>query len=451
MASSIGIDGLISGMKTSDIIDQLIAVEGNQQKLLASKKTGLQSVVTAMQSLNTKVASLATASTAALKADSWKATTATASSTAVTATTTAEAQPSSVTLTVDKLAASQSTLYTLPTSYTDAKPTFTLTSGGESKTITALSSHIGDIVAAFNAEGTGVTASAVNIGTADAPVYKLQLTGKGTGQDSSFTLAATNPNDGTTLTKQDLRPASDAEVTLWPGTAGETKVKSATNSFKGLLSGVDLTVSKAGTEQVTVTVARSSAAMSTLASNLVTNLNAVLGDISDRTKPASSTAADGSAILTGGLFSGNTSIRLLQQSLLAAGSTSSPGTSAASIGMILNKDGTFTFDAAKFATAYADDPDGVQKVVQSIATKLEDAATTASDAKEGTLTSQVTSMQSEVKDLTDRIAGWDDRLAMRRATLTKTYTAMEVSMSKMQSTSNFLTQQLAQLNANASS
>jgi flagellar hook-associated protein 2 len=451
MASSIGIDGLISGMKTSDIIDQLIAVEGNQQKLLASKKTGLQSVVTAMQSLNTKVASLATASAAALKADSWKATTATASSTAVTATTTAEAQPSSVTLTVDKLAASQSTLYGLPTSYTDATPTFTLTSGGDTTTITALSTHIGDIVAAFNAEGTGVTASAVNVGTVDEPLYKLQLTGQDTGKDSKFTLVATNPNDGTGLIEQELRAASDAQVTLWPGTPGQTTVKSATNSFKGLLSGVDLTVSKAGTEEVTVTVARSSAAMSTLASNLVSNLNAVLGDISDRTKPTNGTAADGSAILTGGLFSGNTSIRLLQQSLLAAGSTSAPGTSAASVGMILNKDGTFTFDSAKFATAYAEDPDGVQKVVQSIAAKLEDAATTASDPKDGTLTSQVTDMQSEVKDLTDRIAGWDDRLAMRRATLVKTYTAMEVSMSKMQSTSNFLTQQLAQLNANNAS
>lgn len=450
MASSIGIDGLISGLDTTSIIDQLMAVEANQQTLLAKKKTGLESVVTALQNLNTKVASLATAATAAAKTSSWQATTATSSSTAVTATTTSDAQPSSVTLTVDKVAASQSTLYTLPTGYSGTTPTFSLTIGGETKTITAVSTHIGDIVAAFNAEGTGVTASAVNVGTAAAPSYKLQLTGTETGAASSFTLAATNPLDGTSLSAQELRAAGDAQVTLWPGTAGETVVSSSTNAFKGLLTGVDLTVSKASTDSVTVTVARSTSAMSTLASNLVTNLNAVLGDITDRTKSTTSTASDGGSILSGGILSGNTSVRLLQQSLLSAGSTAAGGVSAASAGIVLNKDGTFTFDSAAFATAYAADPAGVQKVVQGIATSLEKVATTASDSTTGTLTAQVTSTKGQVDDLADRIADWDDRLAARRESLVKIYAAMEVSLSNMQSTSNYLTQQLESLNASSS-
>lgn len=451
MVSSIGIDGLISGMKSSEIIDSLLAVEGNQQKLLASKRTGLQSIVTALQSLNTKVASLGTAATAALKPESWATTTATASSTAVTAVTSKDASPSSLTLTVDKLAASQSTLYTLPTSYTSDKPTFSLTVGGESKTIVASSPHIGDVVAAFNAEGTGVTASAVNVGTAAAPVYKLQLTGTTTGAENAFSVTASNPNDGTTLTSQELRAASDAKVTLWPGTPGETEVTSASNAFKGLLTGVDLTVSKAGTDEVTVTVARSAASMSKLASNLVTNLTAVLGDIADRTKSASSTAADGGSILKGGLLAGNTAVRVLQQNVLAAGSIEVDGKSPASVGINLDRKGVFTFDEAAFTAAYNADPVGTQKMVQAVAAKLETAATSASDATKGTLTTQVKSYETEVSDLADRIADWDDRLATRRASLQRTYTAMEVSMSAMQSTSNFLSQQLAQLNANNAS
>lgn len=451
MVSSIGIDGLISGMKTSEIIDQLLAVEGNQQTLLASKRTGLQSIVSALQSLNTKVASLGTAATAALKSESWQTTTATASSTAVTAVTSTDATPSSLTLTVDKLAASQSTLYTLPTSYTSAKPTFSLTVGGESKTIVASSTHIGDVVAAFNAEGTGVTASAVNVGTAAAPVYKLQLTGTSTGAENAFSLTATNPNDGTDLSAQQLRAASDAKVTLWPGTPGETEVTSATNAFKGLLTGVDLTVSKESTDEVTVTVARSSASMSKLASNLVTNLSAVLGDIADRTKSTTGTAADGGSILKAGILSGNTAIRVLQQNVLAAGSLEVEGRSPASVGIVLGKDGTFTYDEAAFTAAYNEDPVRTQKIVQAVAGALETAATSASDTTKGTLTTQIKSYEGEVSDLADRIADWDDRLATRRASLVRIYTAMEVSMSQMQSTSNFLSQQLAQLNANASS
>ncbi|WP_431837561.1 flagellar filament capping protein FliD [Cellulomonas sp. Y8] len=448
MVSSIGIDGLISGMKTSEIIDQLLAVEGNQQTLLASKRTGLQSVVTALQSLNTKVASLGTAATTALKAESWQATTATASSTAVTAVTSKDASPSSLTLTVDTLATSQSTLYTLPSSYTSGKPSFTLTVGGEEKTIVASSPHIGDVVAAFNAEGTGVTASAVNVGTADAPVYRLQLTGTSTGAENGFTVAATNANDGTSLTSQQLRAAGDAKVTLWPGTPGQTEVTSASNTFKGLLTGVDLTVSKAGTDEVTVTVARNPSSMSKLASNLVTNLNAVLGDIADRTKATTGTAADGGSILKGGLLAGNTAVRMLQQSILAAGTIDIGGKSPASVGIVVGRDGTFTFDEAAFTAAYAEDPVATQKMVQAVSTALETAATAASDSTKGTLTAQITSYQNEVSDLADRIADWDDRLATRRASLTRIYTAMEVSMSQMQSTSNFLSQQLAQLNAN---
>ncbi len=454
MTSGIGIDGLISGMKTSDLIDKLMAVETNQQTLLASKKSGLQSVVTALQSLNTKVASLGTAATTALKPASWLATSASSTRESVTAVTSEGAQPSSVTLRVDALAASQSTLYSLPSAYTDGKPSFEITVGGATKTITALSPHIGDVVAAFNAEGTGVTASAVNVGTSAAPVYKLQLTGTETGATHGFTLTATNARaeqGDTPLTTQTLRAASDASVVLWPGTPGATPITSATNTFDDLLTGVDVTVSAVSTEPATVTVKRNAGSISSLASNLVTNLNAVLGDIADRTKAGNGKAADGSAILTGGLFSGNTSVRLLQQDLLAAGSVSVDGRSASEVGIVVGRDGTFTFDSAAFTKAYDADPAGVQKVVEAVASKLQRTATAASDPTKGTLTQQVTTNQDEVKNLTDRIADWDTRLTARRAALVKTYTAMEVAMSKMQSTSTFLSQQIAQLNANSSS
>ncbi|MFF1530446.1 flagellar filament capping protein FliD [Cellulomonas sp. NPDC058312] len=451
MVGSIGIDGLISGMKTTELIDQLLAVEGNQQKLLASKRTGLQSVVSALQSLNTKVASLGTAATTALKAESWQTTTASSTSTSVVAVTSTDATPSSVTMTVDTLASSQSTLYTLPTSYSDAKPMFTLAIGGELKTITASSDHIGDIVSAFNAEGTGVSASAVNVGTAKDPVYKLQLTGTTTGATNSFSLTAINPNDGTALSAQSLRTAADAQITLWPGTPGETKVFSSSNEFKGVLTGVDLTVSKTGAEEVTVTVGRNAATMSKLAANIVTNLSAVLGDIADRTKSSTGTATDGGSILKGGLLSGNTAVRVMQQAALTAGALQVDGKSPASVGIVLGKDGTFTYDEAKFTAAYNADPVGTQKIVQAVASTLETAATSASDPTKGSLTAQIKSYEGEVSDLADRIADWDDRLTTRRASLTRTYTAMEVAMSKMQSTSNFLSQQLAQLNANNAS
>lgn len=450
MASSIGIDGLISGLDTTSIIDQLMAVEANSQTLLSKKKTSLESLGTALTSLNTKVASLATAAATAAKDSSWATTKATSSSTAVTAVTSSTAQPSSLSMTVTAVAASQSTLYSMPTAYGTDEPRFTITRGGESTTVTAASSSIADVLEALNASDTGITASAINVGTSASPVYKLQITGTETGAGQAFTVTADDATTGT-MTGQQLRAASDAAITLWPGTDGATTLTSASNTFTGLLTGVDVTVSATTADPVTLTVARSSSAMSTLASNLVTNLTAVLGDITDRTKSTTSTAADGGTVLTGGLFSGNSTIRMLQQNLLDVASVSVDGMSPAQVGINLDKDGNFTYDAEKFAAAYAADPEAVQKLIQKMASSLQSVAESASNSTTGTITTQITSNKSEVDDLADRISDWDDRLAARRASLVKIYAAMEVSLSSMQSTSNYLTQQIASLNSSSSS
>ncbi|WP_158372752.1 flagellar filament capping protein FliD [Cellulosimicrobium cellulans] len=438
--------GLISNFPTADLIDSTIALEANQQTLLSKKKSTISSQSTALQALNTKVASLTAAAKAAATASSWEAVKAKSSAESVTATTSSEARPSSVTFRVDSVAASQATLYTLPTGYTSDTPTFTLTrADGETVSVTALSDNIGDIVAAFNAEGTGVKASALNVGTAAAPEYRLQLTGTETGKENTFSVAVGNAADGATLASKEIRAASDAEIVLWPGTGAEQKVTSSKNVFENLVTGVNVTVTAKTTDPVTVDVTRDDSKLSALAQALVNNLNAVLGDITSYTTSKTGTNDEGTAIVTAGLFSGNATVRGLQQSLLAAGSNSASNTSLAGIGISLGKDGTFTFDAAAFQTALTNDPDAVGKAVQGVAGSLQKIGEVASDSAKGTLTLQVQSYNSEVKDLTDRIADWDIRLEARRASLTTMYAAMEVQLSNLNSQSSYLTTQLAQL------
>jgi flagellar hook-associated protein 2 len=362
----------------------------------------------------------------------------------VTATTTDDARPSSVTFRVDSVAASQSTLYTMPTGYESDTPSFTLTrADGETVTVTALSKNIGDIVAAFNGEGTGVKASALNVGTAAEPVYQLQLTGTETGKENTFSVTVDNALDGTGMVGSEIRAAADAEIVLWPDTGASVKVTSAGNTFENLVTGVSVTVTAKTTDPVTVNVTRDDSKLN--------NLNAVLGDITSYTTSKTSTNDEGTSILTGGLFSGNATIRGLQQELLSAGSSSSSNTSLAAIGITLNKDGTFAFDTTTFAAALAKDPDAVQKAVTGVASTVQKIAETASDSAKGTLTLQIQSYDSEVKDLTDRIADWDIRLEARRAALTTMYAAMEVQLSNLNSQSDYLTTQLAQLTGSSSS
>jgi len=438
--------GLISNFPTADLIDSTIALEANQQTLLAKKKSAISSQSTALQALNAKVASLTAAAKAAASASSWEAVKAKSSAESVTATTTTEARPSSVTFRVDSVAASQSTLYTLPTGYTSDTPTFTLTrADGETVAVTALSDNIGDIVAAFNAEGTGVKASALNVGTAAAPEYRLQLTGTETGKENTFSVAVGNAADGATLEAKPIRAASDAEIVLWPGSGAEQKVTSSKNVFENLVTGVNVTVTAKTTDPVTVDVTRDDSKLSALGLALVNNLNAVLGDITSYTTSKTGKNDEGTAIVTAGLFAGNATVRGLQQSLLAAGSNGNSNTSLAGIGISLGADGTFTFDAAAFQAALTNDPDAVGKTVQGVAGSLQKIGEVASDSAKGTLTLQVQSYDSEVKDLTDRIADWDIRLEARRASLTAMYAAMEVQLSNLNSQSSYLTTQLAQL------
>ena len=121
--------------------------------------------------------------------------------------------------------------------------------------------------------------------------------------------------------------------------------------------------------------------------------------------------------------------------------------SPADVGIVIARDGTFTFDQEKFSAALADDPAKVQKIVSGVAANVQAVADRASDKVDGSLTNRIKSTEASVSEMGDRISDWDDRLARRRETLVRIYSALEVSMSKMQSTSNWLSSQIAQLNA----
>lgn len=451
--ASIGIDGLVSGLDTTSLINQLMQVEAMPQTLLAQKKTGAESFVSALQSLNAKVSSLADAAKTAATASSWDAFKATSSSTAVTATASSSAQPSSLSFTVDRLAQSQTSVVAVPASFQDDPPTFTIVRGGEETTITAASGSIADVVAAFNDSDSGIRAVAVRVSGGDEPVYKLQLTGTGTGAENAFEVYDGDQTSGTHWVDSSAasRSARDAQITLFPGTVDATALTSSTNTFAGLLTGVDVTVSKAEDDPVTVTIARDDDAVTKLASNLVSQLGLVLSEIAARTATTTTTDDDGRTVITGGLFSADSAVRNLQQRILAAGSAPVDGFSPSEVGIVIGRDGTFTFDEAKFAEALAADPDKVQRIVSGVAANVQGVADAASDKYDGSLTLKITNQESAIKDMGEQISAWDRRLELRRESLQRTYAALEVTLSGLQTQSSWLTSQLAALNSSSSS
>lgn len=105
MSSSVSVDGLISGLNTSDIITKLMALERAPQDALKSQLATLQSRISAYQSINGKLSSLNDAAGALSTNTGWKLWSATSNApTAFTATATSSANAGSLSFSIDRLA-----------------------------------------------------------------------------------------------------------------------------------------------------------------------------------------------------------------------------------------------------------------------------------------------------------------------------------------------------------
>jgi len=452
------IDGLISGLKTTDLINSLMQAEAIPQTLLKNKVADSTSFITAMQALNSKIAALAdSAAKLALPAGT-DLHTASSSSTAVTATAGVGAVDGTIDFTVDRLAQSQVMVTGPLTQWPDQPPTLTFVAADGTMTqVTATSSSLADVAAAINKAGAGVSATQVAAGLDPATgqqLYRLQLSSTKTGASAAFTAYRGAPADVTAGTATDLisdpgaaqvRQAQDAQVTLWAGTGAAQAVTSATNTFADVLPGVSITATAASTTPVTLTVGRDDKAISAAANTLVTTVNDILNYISAKQTVTTSTDSTGGTVVTGGVFTGDSVTRDVNQKLVDAVISPIDGVSPSTYGISITRDGNVTFDPETFSTAMAADPEKVKAAVATIAQRVADASKGASDTYTGSISLKIQGEQATVKSLNDQITDWDTRLSDRRSALEKTYATLEVQLQQMQSQSSWLSGQLSSL------
>lgn len=129
------------------------------------------------------------------------------------------------------------------------------------------------------------------------------------------------------------------------------------------------------------------------------------------------------------------------QNAFIGSSTTAPST----VGISIERDGTLKFDKAKFTAAYASDPDKVTKTTGELATKVAEVSKAATGAADGTLTMRLQAEQNLVKDYSQQITKFEDRMSLREETLKQQFSAMESLLSKMQAQGNWLSGQLATL------
>ena len=83
--------------------------------------------------------------------------------------------------------------------------------------------------------------------------------------------------------------------------------------------------------------------------------------------------------------------------------------------------------------------------MEGVAQRVFDLAKAATDTTTGTLVTLAKGRDQLAKDIEKRIDAWDLRLAQRKETLTRQFTAMETALSSMKNQSNWLAGQISSL------
>ncbi|WP_147105538.1 flagellar filament capping protein FliD [Nesterenkonia populi] len=428
--TSMAMPGIATGMDTSAIVDQLMAVEAIPQQQLQQRAAGQNQFLDTLRSLNSQVADLGGTARDASRSDALQHFTASTSTDSVVATASSNAAPGALDFTVDAVAA-RHTMVTDAVAEWDTT-SFTITGAdGEAHTIEAASASLNDIVQAINRSDAGINATRVAAGDG---THRLQLAAAETGADGAFTLTGTSI--GSTVTAE----GADAAVTLWAGTAAEQRITSPTNTFSDLLPGVDVTVSQPSAAPVTLSIEQDAEASASTAQELMDGLSSVLGFISGQ----SDVSTEGDEV-TASPLTGDSTSRAARQRLVDAAIQPINGQSLSSIGIEISRNGEITFDEARFTQALANDREGTEEMFAAFAGRIADTAVSLSDRYDGQITSRITGQEASIRRTEDQIATWDTRLANRRAALDRTYASLEVAIQQMNSQMEYMQSQLAGL------
>ncbi|QDW62449.1 flagellar filament capping protein FliD [Oerskovia sp. KBS0722] len=442
-----------SGLDVKALVADLMKVESIPQLNLQAKVKLQRNEITALQDLNTRIAALAKSAKDLTSPNALAQFKATSSSDAVAVTAKPAAGAGTIDLVVDSVAAGQKSVTGAMSTAPGTKFTITDAKGAHTE-VTAASSSLDDVVAALNGADTGVRAVKVAAGTdpgTGEKLYRLQLTSTETGAENAFSFHAGTAAevDGGTATNLLTAPgaatvtaAADSKVRLWAGTPAEQTVTSSTAVFTDLLPGVDVTVAKASTNPVTITVNEDTEARTATVKGFVDSVQSILSRMAALTKVT--IAADGST--SGATLAGESVVRNARQTLIDAASYPIDGESLSSIGIEITRTGEIVFNAEKLDAALAADPNKVTATFNKAAARVQEAAESLSDKYDGQLTTSIQNRETNAKRMDEQIVRWDTRLEQRYNRLSAQFTSMEVQLAKLDSQQQWLTGQLNALN-----
>ena len=445
--------GIGSGLDINGLVTKLMEAEQAPLKALNTKEAGFQSRLTAYGSLKGALSAVQTAANALTLDATFSSRSAAVSDATIlsaSADTTAAAGTYSVNVTqLAKYHAVRSN-----TDYAAASDTFSTgtlaikVGAGATVNVTIDSSNntLAGIRLAINAANAGVTAAIVN----DGNTNRLVLTSKTLGSSGTITVTATDSGSGGThaLTGlgspllAEIQTADDAEFSV-----NGLAVTRSSNTVSNVVEGLTLNLAKVGSAIVTVSANTGAT---------TTAINAFVKAYNDAVKQVQNSSAYNAATRTASVLTGDSAARSIATELrtLAQATVSAVGggvTTLSSIGIALQKDGTLLVNGTKLAATLADPTKDVAALFSSttagntgIAVRF-NAAIEAVLGSSGLLASRTEGIATSIKDIGKRREALGLRLARIESRYRAQFSALDRLVASMNQTSEYLTQQLANL------
>ena len=469
--------GIGSGLNVEDLVSKLVAAERTPITQLSSRTDGLKTELSAFGKVQSALATLRDAASKLTSPTAWSGTLATSSNpTAVSVTAGSGAAIGSVAVSVSKLAQGQTLVSGTPyasstTTVGQGSLTITLgkwsTDGADPPTYTGFTDKAGatpitinigsgqDTLAgirdAINASGAGVTASIVN----DSTGARLTLRSTETGETNAFRIEGTggltslsyDPRVGVTSLIQTL-PAQNARALI-----NGIDVSSESNTLKQAIDGLNITLLNTTTVPASIAVSQDKDSIKKLITDFTAAYNAVNALLREQTK------YDAGSKTAGALQGDATAVGLQGQLRSIMGGTTTLAGSIgrlAQIGLEPGTDGNLTTSDTKLTTAMAD-LDSLKKLfmgldstdsansgfAQRIRSYIDGALST-----DGRVSSKQAGLQKQIDSNNKRMDQMEDRVALTEKRLRARYTALDTQMAQLNGLSNYITQQLANLNLN---
>jgi len=307
---------------------------------------------------------------------------------------------------------------------------------------------------AINTANGGVTATIVNDGDATNP-YRLVLSSTDSGVTESIRIAVTGDATLSGLLSQDPAGAQNLSQTVAAQDALFTvdgiSITKSSNTVTDVIQGVTLGLSNL-TSGIPVTISASQDIDSAKVA-----VEAFVAAYNDFRKQINEQTASGTGGGVAGALASDSATRQMETFIRTELNTMPTGitgsyNSLSSIGVAFQSDGTLALDDLKLSAAIQADSKNVEELFSSAdgyATRLESVVSEML-AFNGTIDSRTNGYKDRISSLDDRQVTLESRLDRIEVRMRTRFTALDVLVSRLSTTSSFLTQQLDILNAQTS-